>query len=588
MAANFLHGIEITEVSSGPVPVTVVNSAVVGLIGSAPQWMVAASAAVLPPSPNTPVLVGSSLAASQFGPLVRGYTIPYALAATQAQGAGSVIVVNVFDPGVHQTTVAPAVFNMPASGTQVVNLGQMGLVGPGLPNSGALTSTVTVAPTSAPASWAASAAETVGALIKPTAGNAGGYLFRCTTAGTTGATQPASWSQTVGATVTDGTAVWTNAGLTGYVESADYTVDYVNGFIYAVTGGAIANGLSVTIGYAYADPSKVADADIIGAVTDGAYTGMQALLTTFQTMGLFAKLLIAPGYSQDDETASALTTLAGTIQAMAFLDAAPNTSVAAAIANRGAAGQAFDTSSYRAVLCFPQEIFYDTGIIPTGNTLNNQGLVINQLYNANADSPYSPWVAGVTAAQDIANGYWFSPSNVQIQGIVGPDISMYSSAFDPNSDTNNLNAAGILTVFNGFGTGLRTWGNRSAAFPSYTDPRVFISIRRTMDVVEQSVQLAMMQFLDQPITNGLINSILQTVNGFLATLVQRGALIGGSCTYNPAENLAVQLAAGQLTFDLSLMPPPPAEEITFNVSVNTALLNTLGPVSTTTTTAASA
>ncbi len=579
MPANFLHGIEITEVNNGPVPVTVVNSAVIGLIGSAPQWMVPSTAAVLPPAPNTPVLVGSSLGASQFGPLVRGYTIPYALAAIQAQGAGQAIVVNVFNPAVHQTVVTPAVFNMPASGTQVVNLARMGLIGLGLPNSGSLTSTVTVAPATAPGNWAATTTETVNALIKPTAGNTGAYVFKATTAGTTGASEPGTWDQTVGGTVTDGTVTWTNVGLYGYIENTDYTVDYVNGFVYAKAGGAIVAAESLEIGYAYADPSKVADSDIIGAVTSGVYTGMQALLTTFQSMGLFAKLLIAPGYAQDEETASALTTLAATIRGMAFIDAAPATSVATAIADRGASGDAFDTSSYRAILCFPCEMFYDTGIVPTGNTLNNQGIVINTLYNANADSPYSQWVAGVTAAQDIANGYWFSPSNVQIQGIVGPDITMYSSAFDPASDTNNLNATGILTVFNGFGTGLRTWGNRSSAFPSYTDAKVFISVRRTMDVVEQSVQLAMMQFLDQPISNGLINSILQTVNGFLATLVQRGALIGGTCSYNPAENLAVQLAAGQLTFDLSLMPPPPAEEITFNVSVNTALLNTLGPVS---------
>ncbi|MGH7056424.1 MAG: phage tail sheath family protein [Acetobacteraceae bacterium] len=515
MPANFLHGIEVTEVSSGPVPVTVVNSAVIGLIGTAPQWMVAADAAVLPPaSANTPTLIGSSRGASQFGPLVRGYTIPYALAAIQAQGAAQVIVVNVFDPSTHQTTVSATTFTMPATGNQVINLKQMGLIGPGLPNSGTLATTVVVKESS---------------------------------------------------------------GGTTYVEGTDYTVDYVNGFVSAKTGGTIATGASLSIGYSYADPSKVADTDIVGAVTSGAYTGMQCLLTTFQSFGLNARLLIAPGFADDATTASAMTTLAGTLRAMAFIDAAPSTGVAAAIADRGTSGQAFDTSSYRCVLCFPQENFFDAGIVTTGATMNNQGAVIQALYSQNADSPYSQWVAGATAAQDIRNGYWFSPSNTQVNGIVGPDVTMYSSAFDSASDTNQLNAAGILTVFNGFGTGLRVWGNRSAAYPTYTDAAVFIPIRRTMDVVEASVQQAMLQFLDRPIDNGLINSILATVNGFLRTLIQRGALIGGQASYNPAENSAVQLAAGQLTFDISLMPPPPAERIDFNVSVNTALLNTLGP-----------
>lgn len=37
---------------------------------------------------------------------------------------------------------------------------------------------------------------------------------------------------------------------------------------------------------------------------------------------------------------------------------------------------------------------------------------------------------------------------------------------DPNSEANLLNEAGIITVFNSYGTGIRLWGNRSAAFPS--------------------------------------------------------------------------------------------------------------------------
>ena len=55
----------------------------------------------------------------------------------------------------------------------------------------------------------------------------------------------------------------------------------------------------------YADPTKVQDSDIIGAVTSGVYTGIQALQTTYGTMGFFAKILIAPGYSQNADVATA-------------------------------------------------------------------------------------------------------------------------------------------------------------------------------------------------------------------------------------------------------------------------------------------
>ena len=48
------------------------------------------------------------------------------------------------------------------------------------------------------------------------------------------------------------------------------------------------------VAFNYADPSKVTDADVIGAITSGVYTGMQALQTTYGTMGFFPKILIAP------------------------------------------------------------------------------------------------------------------------------------------------------------------------------------------------------------------------------------------------------------------------------------------------------
>ena len=56
----------------------------------------------------------------------------------------------------------------------------------------------------------------------------------------------------------------------------------------------------------------------------------------------------------------------------------------------------------------------------------------------------------------------------------------------------------------------------------------------------------------------------------------RGALVSGSASYNPAENPPNQVSAGQLVFDVDVMPPPPAERITFNVYVDTTLLGQLG------------
>ncbi|MGH7931572.1 MAG: phage tail sheath family protein, partial [Candidatus Binataceae bacterium] len=305
-----------------------------------------------------------------------------------------------------------------------------------------------------------------------------------------------------------------------------------------------------------------------------AYSGMQAFMTTYGTLGFFPKILIAPGYSQNPEAAAAELALAESLRAMALIDSPPATAPATAIANRGAAGNSFDTSSNRAILCYPQETFYDTGLVPTSVGLNGT-TPVPAVANRNAIGPYSQWVAGAMAAKDLANGYWWSPSNTPINEIFGPDVTLYASLLDAASDVNNLNAAGIVTVFNAFGTGLRVWGNRTAAYPATTTPANFISVRRTMDVIEESVELAMLQFIDQPISNALITAILASVNAFVRTLIQRGALIAGSASYDPAENPASQVAAGQLVFDIDVMPPPPAERLTFNVYIDTTLLSGL-------------
>lgn len=67
---------------------------------------------------------------------------------------------------------------------------------------------ITLSVTDALADRAASTAYAVGAIVEPAGGN--GYLYQCSKAGTT-ATAP-NFLTTVGATIADGTAVWTCLG----------------------------------------------------------------------------------------------------------------------------------------------------------------------------------------------------------------------------------------------------------------------------------------------------------------------------------------------------------------------------------------
>jgi len=96
MAANFLHGVETIEILKGPRPIRQVKTAVVGLVGTAPTGAV-----------NTPTIVLSAKDAAAFGDaaIASGFTIPAALDAIFDQGAGTVIVVNVCNPGTHKSAV---------------------------------------------------------------------------------------------------------------------------------------------------------------------------------------------------------------------------------------------------------------------------------------------------------------------------------------------------------------------------------------------------------------------------------------------------------------------------------------------------
>ncbi len=749
---SFFHGISVTEVNTNGATITVVNSAVIGLIGSAPQWSASSGSG---PGVNTPTLVSTSSQASNFGQYIQGYTIPEALADIQAQGSGSVMVIDVFNPLLHQSTFTVNPLTGPASNSAPVTLGHMGLIGPGLPNTPLSTASVdTVAQAGGAASHSYATGDTItlagGTASTPAvltvattklvslavnapggatshnyaagdsitltggtssvapqltvtstqvtaatvaAGGSGGTNGTQTVTGTTGtgtkfqasvtvaggaitavlsislagsytvnptapALEPVTGAGLVGAelAITLGVATFSivNAGVftvnsatltqasstglgtgatfnsaifgvntatittagsysatpsnpvsqastsgsgtgatfnitfagppttvvvknqpgsTTYVENTDYTIDYVNGLLYTKSGGAITSAQTLQVTGAYADPSKVTSNDIIGTVTGSTYTGMQALKTTFNSMGLFAKILITPTFT-DQATSAALLTIANAIRAYAFSDAPSGITVATAIANRGAAGDTFNQASDRLGLTFPWQLKSATSVInPTGITVSAQGTIITGYLTGTIDTPYSSWVAGAMSAKDLNYGYWYSPSNTVITGTLGPDINLFMSAYDSTSDTNTLNAQGIITVFNGYGTGYRVWGNRSSSFPSSTNVTTFIAIRRTLDVVEQSIQYSSLQFLDAPVTNGLINSILTAVNSFINSEIQSGALISGSkVSYNSSDNPTSNLQNGIITFDINLMPPPPAEQINYKFNVDTSLL----------------
>ncbi|UJB32819.1 phage tail sheath subtilisin-like domain-containing protein [Chromobacterium sp. Beijing] len=348
-------------------------------------------------------------------------------------------------------------------------------------------------------------------------------------------------------------------GATAYVAGTDYLLDAVNGKITRLKDGAIAAGAGLKVSYDYADPAKVTAADIIGAVNAaGNRTGLKALQDTYNRFGFFAKLLIAPGFCTQNSVASAMAAMADKLDAIAYVDAPIGTSFAQAQAGRGPAGGInFNTSSDRVRLCYPHVKVFD----PATNDTRLE--------------PLSARAAGLRAKVDNDKGFWWSSSNQELAGVIGVERQLTAMIDDPQSEVNLLNEQGITTVFSSFGSGFRLWGNRTAAWPTVSHMRNFENVRRTGDVINESIRYFSQQFIDMPLNQATIDALVESVNGYGRKLIGDGALLGFKAWFDVARNPETELAAGHLLISYKYTVPPPLERLTFETEITSEYLLSL-------------
>lgn len=349
-----------------------------------------------------------------------------------------------------------------------------------------------------------------------------------------------------------------SGGGSPYILNTDYTVNMHTGELTCLEG-ALKAGMAVYANFTYNDPTKVTAADIIGAVNAaGDRTGMKLLQDTWNQYGFYPKILIAPVFCTQKSVSAELIAQAEKLGAIAYIDAPIGTTFQQVLAGRGPAGAInFNTSSDRARLCYPHVKVYDSTT------------------NADVLEPLSSRAAGLRAKIDMEKGFWWSNSNQEIQGITGTERSLSAMIDDPQSEVNQLNENGITTVFNSYGSGLRLWGNRTAAWPTVTHMRNFENVRRTGDVINESIRYFSQQYMDMPINQALIDALTESVNTWGRKLIADGALLGFECWYDPARNPQTELAAGHLLLSYKFTPPPPLERLTFETEITSEYLVSL-------------
>lgn len=184
--------------------------------------------------------------------------------------------------------------------------------------------------------------------------------------------------------------------------------------------------------------------------------------------------------------------------------------------------------------------------------------------------PASATVAGLIARSDVERGFWWSPSNQVIQGALGTARPVDFAYGDPSCRANLLNENRVTTVINL--NGLRLWGNRSTGDdPFYS----FLCVRRTADVIFESIQRAHLWAVDRGITRTYVKEVQEGVNAFLRSLKAQGAIIGGECFIDPAKNTPDQIAQGRIEFEFDFTPVYPAERVVFRGAITNNYLTEL-------------
>lgn len=316
------------------------------------------------------------------------------------------------------------------------------------------------------------------------------------------------------------------------------------GTLRAGYDGAYAQGVStmIVVRVAVGNDDAATSANVAGNAA--AMTGVYALLSAETATGQKPRILAAPGWTlnatpaQAQPVVTALIAVAQRLRAVVIADG-PNSTEANALTDRANYG------SDRLYLVDPAVRALDS--------VTDDIVIL----------PASGFVAGVLSATDAAKGFWWSPSNRVIAGIVGTARPIDFAISDAETQANRLNEAEIATIIRK--DGFRLWGNRTTA----TDPLwAFLPVRRTADMVYESIEQALLWAMDRPFSEQLLRDIRDSVQLYLNSLRARGAILNGRVWVDPELNNAADLAAGKLTLDFDIEPPAPLEHLTFRAQRN--------------------
>lgn len=323
------------------------------------------------------------------------------------------------------------------------------------------------------------------------------------------------------------------------ISAENYITEWVDGklvirFVEEQEGEA-------TIGYDAVDPSAVTKSDIIGAYdpkTDKR-TGAEVIKDVFPRCGVTPLLILAPGWTTDDEVGAVLMgkteEINGNYQAFALLDLDTTKTKTRAEAIKEKEAR---TMNENCAALFPM--------------VKKDGYIIS----------YSAYLAAQIMAQAAkTDGITCkSPSN-KAMNIDDCVLADGTSVFYDQEDGNELNAAGIVTII--ARNGWYTWGNNTAAYPATTDPvKRWIMTRLSFMWTENDYINFVTPYIDDDLDKDkIIDNATTDYNIKLASFATAGHIISGKISYTAADNPTNSVVGGKFKVCTKLAANIPGEVV---------------------------
>jgi len=271
---------------------------------------------------------------------------------------------------------------------------------------------------------------------------------------------------------------------------------------------------------------------VIGGTVNGKYTGMKALLTAEQHLGVKPRILGAPGLDTAAVTA-ALGGIAEKLRAFNYVSAHGCETKEEAVAYRDAIG------SRETMIIWPDFLGWDT---VTSST---------KTFEATARA------LGLRAKIDNDIGWHKTLSNVPVNGVTGISKDVFWQLQSMDTDAGYLNSNEVTTLIQS--NGLRFWGSRTCT----DDPLfAFENSTRTAQVLADTMAEGHMWAVDKPLHPSLARDIVEGINAKFRDLKTQGYIIDGECWFDDSVNSKETLKSGRLILDYDYTPVPPLEDLT--------------------------